>query len=137
MSIYTDIGTDQCITQLFAYLLDPPTSKQFPHYLPKVLVAALTIVINKNQMKFGDIFVWKLWTIAMGISYTPTIANLFVSLYEQKEILPKFASNLHLYRQFIDDGFATWKHTKDQAKDLQNYNFSRELSTVEAYSGPL
>ena len=55
------------------------------------------------------------------MSLTPTIANLFVSLHEQKEILPKFSSNLHLYRRFIDDGFAIWKHYKDHVTDLQNY----------------
>ena len=57
----------------------------------------------------------------MGMLLASTIANLFVLLHEQKEILPKFASNLHLYRRFIDDGFIIWKHNEDQATDLRNY----------------
>jgi len=121
VSMYTNIGTDQCITRLSSYLLDPATSKEFPHYPPKALVAALKIVMNNNRMKFGDIFVQQLRGIAMGMSPAPTIANLFVSLHERKEILPKFNSNLHLYRRFIDDGFAVWKHNEDRATDLRNY----------------
>ena len=60
VSMYTNIGTDQCITRLSAYLLDPATSTKFPHYPPKALVAALKIVMNNNRMKFGDIFVQQL-----------------------------------------------------------------------------
>jgi hypothetical protein len=42
-------------------------------------------------------------------------------LHEQKEVLPKFVLNIHLYRRFIDDGFSIGKHDKDQAIDLRNY----------------
>ena len=57
----------------------------------------------------------------MGMSPAPTIAHIFIALNEQKEILPKFASSLHFYRRFIDDGFAIWKHDKDHITDLCNF----------------
>ena len=68
VSMYSNIGTEQCIARLFAYLLDPATSKQFLHYPPKALVAALKIkiVMNTNQMKFVNIFVQQLGGIANG-----------------------------------------------------------------------
>ena len=120
--MYIDSRTEQCITRLFADLLDPATSKQFPRYSPKVLVAALKIITNNNQMNFRDMFVKQLQGITMGMLPVSTIANLFVSLHKQKVILilPKVASKCHLYRRFIDDGFAIWNHNKDQATDMQN-----------------
>jgi hypothetical protein len=53
-------------------------------------MAALNIAMNNNRMKFGDIFAQQLRGIAMGMLPAPTIANLFASLNERKEILPKF-----------------------------------------------
>ena len=61
---------------------------------PKALASALKIVMNNNQMKFGDIFVQQLQGIEMGMLPAPTIANLF-SLHKRKEILSKFLSNFH------------------------------------------
>ena len=114
VSMHTNIDTDPCIAQLSACLIGPVTSKQFPRYPPKALVVALKIVMNNNQMKFGGNFAQQLWAIVMGMLAVSTIAKMFISLHEQKEILPKCLSNLYLYRRFIDDGFIIWKHAKER-----------------------
>jgi hypothetical protein len=49
VSLYTTIGTDQCITQLSTYLLDPATSKHLRHYpQTKASATALKLVMNNN-----------------------------------------------------------------------------------------
>jgi hypothetical protein len=97
-----------------------PLHRDFPT-LPHVLVAALKIVMNNNHIKFGDIFVHQLHGITIGMSPATTVANMFVSLNEQKEMLPKCISSLHLYRGVIDDAFAIRKHDRCHATDLRNY----------------
>ncbi|KAL7532540.1 hypothetical protein ACHAWF_004171 [Thalassiosira exigua] len=39
-------------------------------------------------MRFGNLVVFQLLGIAMGMAPAPTIANLFVALHEEAEILP-------------------------------------------------
>ena len=66
----------------------------------------------------------------MGMPPVPTIANLFVSLHEQKQILPKFRPNLYFYRRFIDNGFVIWKHGEDYTTDKQKLKaFKKAVSS--------
>ena len=64
----------------------------------------------------------------------PTIANIFLSLREQEEILPKFIFNLYLYRRFINDEFEIWKHGTDSAVELWNYKaFKKDVNSGGLY----
>ena len=40
-----------------------------------------------NHMRFGDIIVKQLSGIVMGMSPAPTIANLYVAIYEEMHVL--------------------------------------------------
>jgi hypothetical protein len=43
--------------------------------------------MNNNCMRFGEIIVKQHKGIAMGMSPAPTIANLYVAIFEAKHIL--------------------------------------------------
>jgi hypothetical protein len=49
----------------------------------------------------------------MGMSPAPTIANLYVAIYEHDHIIPLIGSYLMYYKRFIDNGFTLWLHDKD------------------------
>ncbi|KAL7527818.1 hypothetical protein ACHAWF_002316, partial [Thalassiosira exigua] len=121
VSMYTNIDTEDCIARLEQYLLDPATQLQFPHYPAKALVEAIKIIMRNNRMKFGDIIVKQLIGIAMGMAPAPTIANLFVALHENKELLCFLDGPLLLLRRFIDDGLGIWIHHHDSAIDKANW----------------
>ena len=117
VSMYTNIDTDDCIMRLTTYLSDTDTQTRFPHYDPTSLLEALTIVMHNNRMRFGDITVCQKRGIAMGMSPAPSIANLYVSIYEQTHIQHHFTPHLHYLRRFIDDGFGIWVHDPDPTVD--------------------
>ena len=119
ISMYTKINTEDCLARLSAFLLNPSTQERFPHYPAKALVEALALVMKNNRMKFGDLFVQQLIGIAMGMSPAPTIANLYVAIFEVEVILPLFKEHLPLYLRFIDDGLAVWQHCKDKISDAK------------------
>jgi hypothetical protein len=58
--------------------------------------------MNNTWIKFGDLFPQQLRGVAMGMFPTPTIAKRFVSLHEQKEILPRFLSSIYFFCRFND-----------------------------------
>ena len=55
----------------------------------------------------------------MGMSPAPTIANLYVSIFEAEVIPPLFKKYLPLYLRFIDDGLAVWQHCNNKVLDAE------------------
>jgi hypothetical protein len=60
-----------------------------------------------NRMRFGDIIVKQISGIAMGMSPAPTIANLYVAIYEELHVLKFLPSPVLYLRRFIDDNMAS------------------------------
>ena len=73
-------------------------------------------------MRFGDIIVKQIRGMAMGMSPAPSIANLFVAIYEASNILRFLNSGLFYLKRFVDDGFGIWVHDADSAKDAANWS---------------
>ena len=68
--------------------------------------------MQNNIMRFGDLYVKQKSGTVMGSPPAPDWANLFEGLHEL-EFLPRFQTNLQLYRRFIDDVFLVWRPTND------------------------
>jgi hypothetical protein len=125
--MYTNIDTHQCIQHLTAFLTDPTTATKFPHLSPIPLIEALTIVMTNNRMRFGNIYALQHKGIAMGMSPAPSIANLFVAIYENTYITPFPRTTLHFLKRFIDDGFGIWIRDPDPLIDNQNWVMFQSL----------
>ena len=121
VSMYTNIDTHQCLQRLTTFLTDPTTSTNFPHLSPVPLIEALNIIMHNNRMTFGDIFVHQHKGIAMGMSPAPSIANLFVAIYEETYIKPFPLTVLPFLKRFIDDGFGIWIKNPNPTIDTQNW----------------
>jgi hypothetical protein len=117
ISMYTNINTEQCLHRLTTFLTDQQTITTFPHLTPEPLVEALHIVMNNNRMKFGDIFAHQHKGIAMGMAPAPSIANLFVAIYEEAYITTFLSTPLRFLKRFIDDGFGIWLRDPDPEQD--------------------
>ena len=84
-------------------------------------------------MKFGDIFAHQISGIAMGMSPAPTIANLFVAIHEEAEILDWLKTSVLFLKRFIDDGIGIWLHHHDPVQDAKNWvKFQRLLTMVDS-----
>ncbi|KAL7534531.1 hypothetical protein ACHAXR_005939 [Thalassiosira sp. AJA248-18] len=121
VSMYTNIDTEECIARLEAFLLDPQVQKRFQHYPPKALIEAIKIVMRNNRMRFGDLLVKQLIGIAMGMSPAPTIANLFVAIHENQDLLKYLGTFLKYLKRFIDDGIGIWLHDANPITDENNW----------------
>jgi hypothetical protein len=104
ISMYTNIDTEDCINRLSEFLLDPTTLAAYPYLTPIATTEALSLVMLNNRMRFNNIVVEQHKGIAMGMSPAPTIANLYVSLFEAGHISPGNPRHLFFLRRFINDG---------------------------------
>ncbi len=84
----------------------------------KAVKEAIEIVMKNNRMRFGNLIYHQIRGVAMGMSPTPNIANLYVTIYKHNHIIPLVGVNyLLFYKRFINDGFAVWLHDKDPTTD--------------------
>jgi hypothetical protein len=92
-------------------------------------VDAIKLVMENNRMRFGDVIVKQVSRIAMGMSPAPTIANLFMAIYEKTHVL-QYVPHVVLYlRRFINDGIGIWLHNPDLTIDKNNWlNFQTCLN---------
>jgi hypothetical protein len=58
----------------------------------------MALVMRNNRMQFKDLVVHQIKGIAMMMSPAPTIANLFVAIYEAKKIISLIGTYLLLLR---------------------------------------
>ena len=73
-------------------------------------------------MQFGNLIFVQTCGVAMGMAPAPTIANLFIAIYENDHIIPLVGKYLMYYKRFIDNRFAIWLHDSDSAVDTSNWN---------------
>ena len=90
-------------------------------FLPTALLEALELVMFNNRMRFGDIIVKQISGISMGMSPAPTIANLFMAIYEAEHVLRYIPSVVLYLRGFIHDGLGVWLHDPDPTVDERNW----------------
>jgi hypothetical protein len=121
ISMYTNIETRDCINQLSEFLLDPTTIAAYPYLTPIATTEALSLVMLNNRMQFDNTIVEQHKGIAMGMSPAPTIANLYVSLFEAEHISPGNPRHLFFLRRFIDDGVGIWLTDPDPSTDEQEW----------------
>ena len=115
--MYTNIDIDDSINRIIEFL-----STIWDKHECKAVEEAMNIVMRNNRMRFGDLIFRQIRGVAMGMSPAPTIANLYVAIYERDNILPLLGSYLMYYKRFIDDGFAVWLHHEDPITDAKNWN---------------
>ena len=123
ISMYTNIDINHCIDRISLFL---PTIFEDEHEC-KGIIEALDIVMHNNRMRFGDLIFHQIRGVAMGMSPAPTIANLYVAIYEESNILPLLDKNIFFYRRFIDDGFVIWLHDDDPIIDATNLSTFKSI----------
>jgi hypothetical protein len=69
----------------------------------------------------------------MGMSSAPTIANLYIPIYEHDHIIPLIGSYLMYYKRFMDDGFAVWLHDKYPTTDANNWDNFKNICNAMGF----
>ncbi len=98
-------------------------AETWDNYDCKAVKEAMEMVMKYNRMRFGNLIYHQIGGIVMGMSPTPTIANIYVAIYEHNHIIPHFdVKYLLFYKRFINDEFSVWLHDKDPTNNANNWN---------------
>jgi hypothetical protein len=120
--MYTNINIDDCLECISTFL-----SMIWDKYKCAAVTSAMEIVMKNNWMRFGDLIFHQICGVAMGMSPAPTIANLYVAIYEATHILPLLNSFLFFLKRFIDDGLEIWLHDPDPDINTANWTLFKTL----------
>ena len=76
---------------------------------PNLIIQLLQLCINFNYFEFASLYFQKIQGTAMGAAFSPTIANIFLSVIFRKFLKTQSLQPL-LLKRFIDDMFLVWNH---------------------------
>jgi hypothetical protein len=127
--MYTNIDINNSIDRITKFL-----SEIWDKYNCKVVEEAMNIVMQNTRMQFGDLIFCQTCGVAMGMLPAPTIANLYVAIYERDHIIPLIGSYLMYYKQFIDDGFTIWLHKNNPTTNVNNWDNFKNICNVMGLS---
>ncbi|XP_069495705.1 uncharacterized protein [Ambystoma mexicanum] len=112
VALYTNINHDLAL-QTIDYVFRNTSASYSDHV--SMLKQFLQFVLGNNMFIFNDQFYLQVRGVAMGAKFAPSLANLFMSFYEETHILNQvqFVSNIVMWRRYIDDIFLIWKGSED------------------------
>jgi hypothetical protein len=97
-SMYTNIQTDHLVNALRGAMRDAG----FPKALNRFILLAVRHLNNNVFFQFDNQIYHQTYGIAMGLACSPSLANLFMAVWEERIGIPKY---FYFYRRYIDDIF--------------------------------
>ena len=82
---------------------------------PNLIIKLLHININYNYFEFASLIYQQIKGTAMGAAFSPTIANIFLSVTIQK-FLQTQEKKPTLLKRYIDDIIVIWPHPEEDIK---------------------
>lgn len=118
-SLYTNIPHDIGLTALEFFLDTRPNSLPPTSFLCEMA----KLILTKNYFLFNNDFYLQVRGTAMGATFAPDYANLFMGFLEQRYIHSNnpFLDNILLYKRYIDDLFILWRGTENELLDFHQY----------------
>ena len=113
-SIYTNIPNTEGISAL---------KRVFDNYskktkTPKVITAFLALILTLNNFVFDCVHYLQIKRCAIGTSYSPAYANIFMANLELKYIYLYIKDKTKMFLRFIDDLFMMWTGSDQELPDL-------------------
>ncbi|XP_064393306.1 uncharacterized protein LOC135340830 [Halichondria panicea] len=131
-SLYPSIPQEECLQIIYTEML----SHRYTLLLdPNLIIQLLQICVNHNYFEFGPVTFQQIQGTAMGAPFSPTIANIFMSVIIRR-FLEKQPAKPLLIKRYIDDIFIVWQHDENSLISfLSELNVSHQkLSYKYSYS---
>ena len=131
-SLYPSIPQTECLQVIYEEM------HKHRHLLlsdPNFLIRLLHLNINYNYFEYGTLVFQQIHGTAMGAAFSPTIANIYMSIFLNNFLTIQQHKPL-LLKRYIDDILVIWTHTKET---LQNFlsalnNFHPSLHFTFSFS---
>lgn len=145
-SLYTNIETDVGVEAVKKCFEKYPDRNRPDDYILKLLEINLT----KNDFEFESKFYLQTKGTAMGKTFAPSYANIFMAQWEESA-LSSYSLRPFLYFRFLDDIWGVWTHSRDEflafTQHLNNHQKSIKIKhtldlgevnflDVTTYKGP-
>lgn len=85
------------------------------------LIDLLEITLKNNDFEFNGDYFLQICGTAMGKSYAPGLADLYMQELDNKACLDFNPDLIDFYFRFLDDIFFTWYGSMAELKDFENY----------------
>ena len=128
-SLYTNIDTLQGISAVKNIFLKYPDSKR----PDKEILQLLEINLTRNDFEFEGQYYLQVKGTAMGCSFAPSYADIFMSQWETGALATCEKKPLHYYR-YLDDIWGVWGYSEAEffqfLDKMNKYNDSIQLTAV-------
>ncbi|XP_069508614.1 uncharacterized protein [Ambystoma mexicanum] len=120
-SLYSNIPQEDSLGIIKRFLQTRTDTISVPS---EFLVELLEIALTKNFFRFKNSYYMQIKGTAMGASFAPNYATLYMWDFEETNILTEgnpFRSALKMYKRYIDDIFIIWDSSKGDHKAFFNW----------------
>ena len=131
-SLYPSIPQTECLKILYTEM---HKHRQLMLFDPNLIIQLLQTNINYNYFQFADLTFQQIHGTAMGAAFSPTVANIYMSVILRNFLNTQQQQPLLLVR-YIDDIFMIWPNNQHLGQFLHNLNnfhpklhFTHEHST--------
>ena len=120
-SLYTNINSAQGILAVKNVFKKYPNSKR----PDKEILQLLDINLNRNDFEFDNQYFLQVKGTAMGKTFAPSYADLFMAEWETEALATCQKRPLHYFR-YLDDIWGIWQHSKE--------DFDHFLATLNSHN---
>lgn len=78
----------------------------------RFILRCLAFGLQHNYFWYNSEYYRQLNGIGMGAKYAPSLANIFMAKWEEKEVYLNTPTQLIMYQRFIDDCIIIWSGDK-------------------------
>ncbi len=109
VSLFPSIPRQECLTILNEEI---QSHSDLMVFNPNLIMALLELQLKNNFFEFGSFFFHQTTGIAMGAAFSPTIANIYMSVFLRK-FLNKYSEKPYILLRYIDDIFVLWPENQN------------------------
>lgn len=108
-SLYTNIRQDD-VLEAMTWALKGSSELKDPQH--KFISEALALAMKSNYFWHNKKYYRQHKGVVMCAKYAPSVANIFLSKWEQEEIYGKSRTDIALYKRYIEDFIILWRGTE-------------------------
>lgn len=118
VNLFPSIPQQECLDIIYEQLCE---HNELLSFNPNLIMHLLSIHMKNNFFEFAEFHFHQTTGIPMGSAFSPTIANIFVSVL-LKRFLTLSSTKPHLLMRYVDDILMLWPKNQNLSEFINNLN---------------